>query len=76
MLVFKIDPPVKVSPADDANPAAETPPANVDVPVPVNETVPVAVRFATLKAPEINASPWTERVLAGDVVPIPTKPAV
>ena len=88
MLVFKMDPPVRVRPADDARPTVERPPENVEVPVlvklarPATDRVPVAVTelvvipFATLKEPMNSPFPWTDNLLFGDVVPIPTFPPV
>src|SRR3989344_239495 len=84
--VFRIDPPVKVSPADDASPTAEIPPENDEVAVPVTlndptERVPVAVRFpvviefATVREPMMLESPSTESLMPGVVVPMPTRPA-
>ena len=39
---------------------------------PENVMVPVAVRPATERSPETRVSPWTESVLEGVVVPMPT----
>lgn len=41
---------------------------------PDTERVPVAVMLAAVMFPEISALPWTERVWAGEVVPMPTLP--
>ena len=46
----------------------------ISLPRPVKVTVPVAVRPATERSPEIRVSPWTESVLEGVVVPMPTLP--
>ena len=40
------------------------------------EMVPVAVRFATERFPEKSPLPWTERACEGEVVPMPTLPAL
>ena len=83
--VFRIEPPVRVSPALDASPTAEIPPENVEVAVPVTlndptERVPVAVRlpvvieFATVSEPMILELPSTDSLILGDVVPMPRKP--
>ena len=44
------------------------------VPSPERVTVPVAVKLANERLPENRALPWTERVVAGEVVAIPTEP--
>ena len=83
--MFRIEPPVKVSPAELASPTAETPPENVEVAVPVTlndptDRVPVAVRFpvviefATVSEPMMLALPSTESFMPGVVVPTPTLP--
>ena len=43
---------------------------------PENESVPVALMFATERSPDTRASPCTERVFEGVVVPMPTLPAL
>ena len=45
-----------------------------EVPMPVTVSVPVAVRLARETFPENRPLPWTERVEAGEVVPMPTFP--
>ena len=39
-------------------------------------TVPVAIKFPTLKVPEMRASPWTAKSAPGVVVPTPKRSLV
>ena len=41
---------------------------------PVTVSVPVAVRFAVVRSPEKSPLPWTERLVEGVVVPMPSQP--
>lgn len=73
VLVFRIDPPVTVRPADDARPTVERPPEKVEVAVLVVLMVLVALIPATERFPEITALLLTERSAPGDDVPRPSR---
>ncbi len=66
-------PPVISTPVEDLRLVSDRPPENVEVAVVSEVIVPVAVIAAVFRLPPISASPCTESVFEGVVVPRPRK---